>query len=44
MNDRATAGPAVTFAATPVSTKIPVPMMTPTPNTVRSSADSSFFS
>src|SRR5665647_2623329 len=38
MNDRATAGPAWTPAALPVSTKIPVPMMTPTPNTVRSSA------
>src|SRR5665647_243977 len=37
-NDRATAGPAWTPAALPVSTKMPVPMMTPTPNTVRSSA------
>src|SRR5829696_3460249 len=37
--DRATAGPAVVLATTPVSTKMPVPMITPTPNTVRSSPD-----
>ncbi len=30
------------FAAVPVSTKMPVPMITPTPKTVRSSADSDF--
>ena len=36
-NEIATAGPAWTPAALPVSTKMPVPMTTPTPNTVRSS-------
>ena len=36
----ATAGPACSLATLPVSTKMPVPMMTPTPKTVRSSADS----
>src|SRR3954452_1131597 len=35
----ATAGPASVFATSPVSTKMPVPMMTPTPKTVRSSAE-----
>ena len=38
-NENATAGPAVVFATTPVSTKMPVPMITPTPNTVRSRPD-----
>ena len=37
-NEIATAGPAVVLATTPVSTKMPVPMITPTPKTVRSSA------
>src|SRR4051794_21241473 len=36
--DKATAGPAWTPAAFPVRTKMPVPITTPTPNTVRSSA------
>ena len=40
-NDSATAGPAFSPAASPVSTKMPVPMTTPTPKTVRSRADSS---
>ena len=31
MNDNAIAGPASVPAALPVSTKMPVPMMTPTP-------------
>src|SRR4051794_27141572 len=35
----ATEGPATVLATTPVSTKMPVPMITPTPKTVRSSAD-----
>ena len=35
----ATDGPATVLATTPVSTKMPVPMMTPTPKTVRSSAE-----
>ncbi len=35
-NEIATAGPAWTPAARPVRTKMPVPMMTPTPKTVRS--------
>ncbi len=40
---RAVAGPAVSLATLPVRTKIPVPMTTPTPNTVRSSAERDFF-
>src|SRR5918992_3374194 len=40
-NDRATAGPAFSRATCPVSTKMPVPTITPIPNTVRSSADGS---
>src|SRR5687768_9189872 len=43
-NDSDTAGPALVAAAIPVSTKMPVPMMTPIPNTVRSQADRSFLS
>ncbi len=39
---RAVAGPALFRAAMPVRTKMPVPMMTPTPNTVRSQAESDF--
>ena len=39
-NDSAIAGPASVPAATPVSTKMPVPMMTPTPKTTRSSGPS----
>src|SRR4051812_24353884 len=35
----ATAGPESVLATSPVSTKMPVPMMTPTPKTVRSSAE-----
>ena len=34
-----TAGPATSCAARPVSVKMPAPMTTPTPKTVRSSAD-----
>lgn len=34
------AGPALLRAAMPVRTKMPVPMMTPTPKTVRSQAES----
>src|SRR3954447_22559478 len=41
-NEIATAGPASVLATSPVSTKMPVPMMTPTPNTVRSRADRCF--
>src|SRR3954451_14799372 len=37
--ENATDGPATVLATTPVSTKMPVPMITPTPKTVRSSAD-----
>jgi len=36
------AGPALFFATVPVRTKMPVPMMTPTPKTVRSRADRDF--
>jgi hypothetical protein len=43
-NDREMAGPALVAAAMPVSTKMPVPMMTPMPKTVRSRADRSFLS
>ncbi len=43
-NESATAGPACTPAAFPVSTKIPVPMTTPTPKTVSCSALSVFLS
>jgi hypothetical protein len=43
-NDRATAGPATSLATRPVSTKIPVPMITPTPKTVRSRAERFFLS
>jgi hypothetical protein len=43
-NDSEIAGPALVAAAMPVSTKIPVPMITPMPKTVRSQADSSFLS
>src|SRR3954447_18679126 len=39
-----TAGPAAVLATTPVSTKIPVPMITPTPKTVRSRAERFFLS
>jgi len=35
-NERAIAGPAIVPAALPVRTKIPVPMITPIPITVRS--------
>jgi hypothetical protein len=42
MNDSISAGPACT-APVPVSTKMPVPMMAPTPRKVRSSAPSAFF-
>jgi hypothetical protein len=42
--DSATAGPALVAAAMPVSTKIPVPMITPMPKTVRSQAERSFLS
>ena len=38
------AGPAMVAAARPVSVKIPAPMMTPTPKTVRSSAVRFFLS
>ena len=38
-----TAGPACLPAACPVKTKIPVPMMAPTPSMVRSSEVSVFF-
>ena len=38
------AGPAFVAACWPVSTKMPVPMMTPTPKNVRSQAVSSFLS
>jgi len=37
-------GPATVAAARPVSVKIPAPMMTPMPNTVRSRAPSRFLS
>src|SRR5690606_2071188 len=40
MNDSATAGPALSRATCPVSTKMPVPTITPTPKTVRSSGPS----
>ena len=40
----ATAGPALDAATVPVSTKMPAPMMTPTPKTVRSSVPRLFFS
>ena len=43
-NEIATAGPAVVLATSPVSTKMPVPMITPTPKTVRSSAERFFLS
>src|SRR5580692_1404922 len=39
-NDSTTAGPALSAAAWPVSTKIPVPMMAPTPSSMRSIAPS----
>ena len=38
------AGPAIVCAARPVTVKMPAPMMTPMPKTVRSSADRFFFS
>ena len=44
MNEITTAGPALSAACLPVSTKMPVPMMTPTPKTVRSQADRLFLS
>ena len=37
-------GPAYCSAARPVTVKMPAPMMTPTPKTVRSSAESRFLS
>src|SRR3954451_19560071 len=40
--ENATAGPAFSPAASPVSTKIPVPMITPTPKTVSCKGPSSF--
>src|SRR5687768_10165595 len=40
----ATAGPDCFCATSPVTTKMPAPMTTPTPKTVRSSADRLFFS
>ncbi len=43
-NASETAGPAFSLATLPVRTKMPVPMMTPTPKTVRSKHDSNFFS
>ena len=43
-NDSTIEGPATSFAARPVSVKMPAPMMTPTPNTTRSSAVSRFLS
>ena len=43
MNESATAGPAFAAAARPVSTKMPVPMMAPTPSMTRSSAVSARF-
>src|SRR3954451_21475385 len=39
MNARASAGPAWLAAATPVRTKIPVPMMPPIPSAVRAVAE-----
>ena len=43
-NEIATAGPAWSRATTPVSTKMPVPMITPTPKTVRSRPERCFLS
>ena len=43
-NEIAMAGPEFEAATVPVSTKIPAPMMTPTPKTTRSSAPRFFFS
>ena len=43
-NEMTMAGPAFVAACWPVSTKMPVPMMTPTPKNVRSQAVSSFLS
>src|SRR5688572_11915488 len=43
-NESPTAGPDWVCATTPVTTKIPAPMITPTPNTVRSSPDRLFLS
>src|SRR3954462_12073657 len=40
----ATAGPESVLATSPVSTKMPVPMITPTPKTVRSRAERFFLS
>src|SRR3954447_3367674 len=40
----ATAGPAAVLATTPVSTKMPVPMITPTPKTARSRPERFFLS
>src|SRR5690349_698653 len=42
--ERASAGPANSLAALPVSTKRPPPMVTPTPKTMRSRAPRFFFS
>src|SRR5688572_2165867 len=43
-NETPTAGPDWVCATTPVTTKMPAPMMTPTPKTVRSSPDRLFLS
>src|SRR5262245_48233837 len=40
VNDKTTAGPAYFAAATPVSTKMPAPMIAPTPRVVRLKAES----
>src|SRR5262245_53176685 len=44
MNDKAMAGPALAAAACPVSTKMPAPMIAPTPRAMRLTADKVRFS
>ena len=44
MKEMTIEGPAYSFAARPVRVKIPAPMMTPMPKTVRSTALRRFFS